>query len=409
MPQPEPTHRVLDAIGREPWLITPDAFAQIRAIAERANESPEAVVNRLGRPLENTQSVKMHGDMALIEITGPIFRYANLFTRISGATSLEVLARDFQTALDDPKVSRIVLSLDTPGGQSTGIAEFASLVRAADKPVTAYVGDLAASAGYWIASHASEIVLSPTAMVGSIGVVMGLYRKSADSPIEIVSSQSPLKRLDPETDAGKAEVQRIVDELAAIFVSAVADARSVSPETVVNDFGRGSVLVGQAAIDAGMADRSASLNSILAGSAPGSTNPRGIAMSEKKTEGAPTIDRAYLDTHHADLVAEIRAEGEAAGRTAGTEAERKRIQDVRAQLVPGHEALIEQLAFDGKTTGPDAAVQVLAAEKSLRETAQETINSAPGGVSDPPKPESSTEGKGKGKVVDINAIYAARH
>jgi len=52
-----------------------------------------------------------------------------------------------------------------------------------------------------------------------------------------------------------------------------------------------------------------------------------------------------------------------AGFTAGAECERARIQAVQEQLMPGHEALIETLKFDGKTTGEQAAVQILAAER----------------------------------------------
>jgi len=78
-----------------------------------------------------------------------------------------------------------------------------------------------------------------------------------------------------------------------------------------------------------------------------------------------------------DLFAEIQKEAKAAGFTegleagkkeamaAGAEAERNRIKNVQAQMLPGHEALIETLKFDGKTTGPEAAVQVLGAEKAL--------------------------------------------
>jgi len=65
----------------------------------------------------------------------------------------------------------------------------------------------------------------------------------------------------------------------------------------------------------------------------------------------------------AKFVAE-NAEAAAMLRAEGGEAERARIQAVREQTMPGHEALIEALAFDGKTTGPEAAVQVLAAEKA---------------------------------------------
>jgi capsid assembly protease len=52
--------------------------------------------------------------------------------------------------------------------------------------------------------------------------------------------------------------------------------------------------------------------------------------------------------------------------TAGATAERERIKAVEAQALPGHTALIASLKFDGKTTGPEAAVEVLAAERTIR-------------------------------------------
>ena len=82
-----------------------------------------------------------------------------------------------------------------------------------------------------------------------------------------------------------------------------------------------------------------------------------------------SINREFLNANHADLVAAIRLEGfqagTAEGQTAGATAERARIQAVEAQTLPGHEKLIAQLKFDGKTTGPEAAVQVLTAEKTV--------------------------------------------
>lgn len=67
-----------------------------------------------------------------------------------------------------------------------------------------------------------------------------------------------------------------------------------------------------------------------------------------------------------------------AARAEGAEAERQRIADVRAQTLPGHEALVEQLAFDGKTTGPEAASVVLKAERERVASAGQTMrNEAP--------------------------------
>lgn len=61
------------------------------------------------------------------------------------------------------------------------------------------------------------------------------------------------------------------------------------------------------------------------------------------------------------------ADGKDQGKKEGAESERTRIQGVEAQLMPGHEKLIMDLKYDGKTTGPEAALKILAAEKNLRQ------------------------------------------
>jgi capsid assembly protease len=202
-----------------PWLITEDGLAQILAVAAREDldmaavdravkaraAAPQAIALRGATRLSGTVTVGVRDRVAVVPIIGPVFRYSNLMTQISGATSLQLLARDFQTAADSSEISAIVLSIDSPGGQASGIAELAGVIRAARsrKPITAYVGDLAASAAYWLATAAEEIVLSPTGIVGSIGAVIQVsdtttrdaaagVRRSA-----IVSATSPRKALDP--------------------------------------------------------------------------------------------------------------------------------------------------------------------------------------------------------------------
>lgn len=64
----------------------------------------------------------------------------------------------------------------------------------------------------------------------------------------------------------------------------------------------------------------------------------------------------------------------------GATAERDRAASVRAQAMPGHEKLIEQLVADGKTTGPEAAVAVLAAERAAAAARAKAL------VTDTPKP-----------------------
>lgn len=76
------------------------------------------------------------------------------------------------------------------------------------------------------------------------------------------------------------------------------------------------------------------------------------------------ITREQLAAESPELLQTILNEGRAQGATE----ERARIQAVEGALIPGHEALVNSLKFDGKTSGGDAALAVLAAEKTVRET-----------------------------------------
>lgn len=290
-----PASRTLSYLQMFPWAIQPDYLETIAGIADRTRPPDiEAVLAKQGQRLDRTQDVTIRGDVAVIEITGPVFRYANLFSEISGATSIETLATDLRAALDNPRVSRIVLAIDSPGGQTNGVQEFADMVHAAKKPITAYVNELGASAAYMIAAAADEIVLAPMAAVGSIGVVATVRTDKAKDTIEIVSSQSPSKRLDVATDEGRAQIQSHVDALAAVFVERVAQYRGVDVDTVLSDFGRGGVLIGQAAVDAGMADRLGSLESVIAGGSR-STNQEAI-VPDRESNRESTDPRSRYES-----------------------------------------------------------------------------------------------------------------
>jgi ClpP class serine protease len=372
--------RILEYVLSSHWAILPEVLQTILCIAQGENESPEAVAAKLGRPLQNTRTVTHRDGVAVLPVGGPIFRYANVLTEISGATSVEVLATDFRAALDDPDIRGIVLEIDSPGGQSAGISEFADQVAAAGKPTVAYISDIGASAGYWIASAADQVIIRDTAVAGSVGVVATLRRDKKDDRIQIVSSQSPRKRVDPETEDGRAVLQAVVDDIADVFIGRVASYRGVSAEHVLAHFGQGGLLVGRNAVSAGMADGLGSLESIIAGLAGKSA--RGNTM-RTKTEPAtaaqpPVLDRETLAAAYPELLESIQEEGRAVGReegrgmgfedgwAKGIEAERGRIKAVKAVSLPGHEGLIERLMFDGTTTGPEAAVLVLAAENGKR-------------------------------------------
>src|SRR5262245_47976484 len=124
----------------QPWAITPRALESMIARVEGVTEVQiDAIAAKIGRPLENTGNrVELRGGVAVLDVTGPIFRYANLMTAVSGATSLQVMATDFQAALENPNVRHILLNVDSAGGEVAGIADMAEAIRAGQKlkPVT---------------------------------------------------------------------------------------------------------------------------------------------------------------------------------------------------------------------------------------------------------------------------------
>lgn len=363
--------RALDLVLGTAWAIEPEALETILGIAQRLNDSPEAVAAKLGRPLDNTRHVTTRDVTAIIPITGPLFRRANLFTEISGATSLEILAQDLQTAADDPAIERLVLEIDSPGGQATGIAELAAQIRSIDKPTIAYVDGIAASAGYWLAAAADQVVAASTALLGSIGVVTS-YRPEQDGPIKIISSVSPLKQATPDTEAGRAEAQRVVDELAAVFVHDVAAYRGVAPETVASDFGRGGILVGQAAVDAGMADRVGTFEALFTpAGAAGLKHPRGISMAYQDQVntalGLPadaSADEATgaITALQTQAGPQARDEAFGEGQVAGANSERERVSAILAAAADKpHARGIADAAISNGLTVEQASAMIAAA------------------------------------------------
>ena len=143
----------------------------------------------------------------------------------------------------------ICTKLDSGVGFSNGCAELADAIRAANasKPVVAYVGGTGASAAYWIASAADEVVVDDTALLGSIGVVLEVAVRQAEADQKrytIVSSNAQNKRPDIETERGRAEIAKTIDALANVFTAKVARNLGVKPEKVAAMGDHGGLRVG---------------------------------------------------------------------------------------------------------------------------------------------------------------------
>jgi ClpP class serine protease len=317
--------RVLDAIASEPWAITDAGMDKILAIATREVEDLDiaALEAKIGKPLDNANDAYVRDGVGVISATGPIFRYANLFTRVSGATSIQTLATDFTATIENPEVRAVVQTINSPGGMVDGIAEYGRLVRALSaktgKPVVSYFGGTAASAAYWFGVASGEVVASETTLIGSLGTIMGgtlpaKPKEGAERPFEFVYSRSPKKRVDVESPEGQAQVQAWVDALGDIFVANVAEWRGVSEEKVLADFGQGDLLIAAKALEVGMIDRISTLEEVIAElSAKTRTgiyvSPRFAASTNNKKENSmdPKEIRASLGLPETATDAEVTA------------------------------------------------------------------------------------------------------
>jgi signal peptide peptidase SppA len=215
-----------------------------------------------------------HRGVAVVPVTGAIYRGA-----------AERVVAQVRAAVADPRIAAVVLGLDTPGGTTTGLPEAHAALMAlrGTKPIVAQVSHMAASAGYWLASAADEIVASPSSVVGSIGVYMMHVDQSAALAQEglkatyISAGRDKVlgNGTEPLTDEGRAYYQGMVDEAYAQFTGDVARGRGVGLETVQGDaYGSGRVVTPRVALAQGMIDSIATLGDTLARFMPASATQR---------------------------------------------------------------------------------------------------------------------------------------
>lgn len=275
--------KIFKAMGMYPWAIQKNELEKIVAIATRSGEI-EALRTKHGQPMNNNRKTEIRNGIAIIPVTGSIFRYANMFTEISGGTSTQMLALDIQEALENKDIRGILLDIDSGGGQANGISELSQMIfnARASKPIKAYIGGSGASAAYWIGSAASEVIINDTGVAGSIGAMLSFEDDSEAmaaqgiKEVKIISSVSPLKNSD-------SELQALVDSLGQIFVENVAKNRATTTENVLKNYGQGGLFVGKDAVNAGLADRVGTFEDVLS-SFGGGISQRGGGLTAKQKQ-----------------------------------------------------------------------------------------------------------------------------
>ncbi|HIQ35703.1 MULTISPECIES: signal peptide peptidase SppA [Acinetobacter] len=209
--------------------------------------------------------------LAVVDIIGTIDSSSSQSTVNSEDTN-KALKRAFEASGS----KAIALNINSPGGSPVQSDEIWQEIRYLkkqhpDKKVYAVIGDMGASGAYYIASAADEIIVNPSSLVGSIGVIMPNYGLSGlaqklgieDRTLTSGNNKDILSMTKPINPAQQAHVQSVLDNVHTHFINAVKEGRGKRLKSTDPAVFSGLFWTGEQAIALGIADRSGSLTTLM--------------------------------------------------------------------------------------------------------------------------------------------------
>lgn len=267
---------VLSLIFGDVWAIMPDKLGVLADVvayhAEHGKMPTEDIEARIGSIEKPDRRVA--GKVAVLPLFGVMANRANLITEWSGGTSTEQFGQWFDAAIADGDIGAVVIDANSPGGSVHGLEELSQKIFDArgKKPIVAVANPLAASAAYYVATAADELVVAPGSLVGSVGTVAVHTDRSAMNDaigikytyITAGQHKAEGNPNQPLAEEAQEYMQSMVDKYYAAFVRDVARNRGVEPASVKRSYGQGRVIDADQAESLGMADRIGTLESVLA-------------------------------------------------------------------------------------------------------------------------------------------------
>lgn len=104
--------------------------------------------------------------VGVIRVEGEIVASGSL---VSGAASSQDIARAIESAGEQAAVAALLVEVDSGGGSAVASKEIYDALYEFEKPSVAYLREIAASGGYYVASASSYVVANPNTITGSIG------------------------------------------------------------------------------------------------------------------------------------------------------------------------------------------------------------------------------------------------
>lgn len=269
--------RLQHLLSTAPWALHEPALQQLAHSTrerQRAAGQEAAPKRKLATQTTAGAATGTAGAIAILRIRGVIDQHDDNWLDFFGGVSTERIARHFRAALAAPDIGAIVLDIDSPGGSVFGTPELAAEIFAArgKKRVVAVANSFAASAAYWIASAADELVVTPSGEVGSVGCYMvhldySKYLETAGITPTVIRSgtyKAEGNPYEPLSEEARDYRQIGTDRYHTMFVNAVAKHRGVTATVVRKTYGEGRMVGAKDALDLGMVDAIATLEETVA-------------------------------------------------------------------------------------------------------------------------------------------------
>lgn len=298
--EPEEGHIVFSKI-----FLSPEKEAELRT-SRNEDDLPE-----------NPVSYSVDSGVATVGIYGGTYTSSTFFTRLFGVPTYEDIRDRLVEALEDANVTKIVLSVDSPGGAAAGVKQLSSFITDVSKvkPVTTFVEGRAYSAALWYGTAAGKMVLSDGARTGSLGALLvhtsyQQMRQSegiSDTVFRTSPDKAPGHPLEKLSESHEAIIKEELQELHDEFVNGVAANLNMDPEDVQANIATGRTFNTSKSIELGIGSRVQSYATLL-NSLAGSSLSEENSMKGKKQLSASVaaalasgVDPTVLGVTEGDL------------------------------------------------------------------------------------------------------------
>ncbi len=287
------------------------------------SEQLSAMADSYSNPRGTNMPYQVKGGVAYIPLSGSLVHKLGTLKPYSGMTGYDGIRANIDLALADPNVKAIALDTDSPGGEVSGCFALCDYIYAnvrGKKPIWAFVNELACSACYAIAASCDRVIVTETAIAGSVGVICAhtdMSKAIEDAGFKITLFYAGDKKADgnpynPLSTELSAEIQDEMAELHQFFSNKVATWRGIDIQGVLGT--QSATFRGKAIVDIGFADALMSADEfhqeLINHAAKSGTKKLGVFKMTEEEKAAAAAAAELAAKASADVATAVKAENE---------------------------------------------------------------------------------------------------